>query len=296
MTTTQPIRWHKAPNRLNDPRFIALGTLAQAALRNLDELIATGGRVIGNRTRICTMLGIEPKNARHVIEPLRDCGLVLVDEVGDQMEFRLPPDVFQTVSRQRADSEQTVARRNKETANDAGLPDRSLIENKSKKEKENRESKTPTKKRLTLQGLSPEFQSFWTQYPNATGLRETWEQWQEIATDPEAVAAIMAGLALWQTSKRWSEGFVKAPFRWLRDGMWSEKPEQAQQAAKPTTTQVHPSQLWHRRKAGELNITDAAILAACHEFRKTLRPNHIDATLDRLQAHLEAAVNHAAAV
>mgnify|MGYP000848957835 CR=1 FL=1 len=67
----------------------------------------------------------------------------------------------------------------------------------------------------------PAFLAFWAQYPKGHGSRKAAAaQWQRLKPDDALVEEIMAGLAAWQQSERWSRDFVVAAERWIRDRLW----------------------------------------------------------------------------
>jgi hypothetical protein len=323
MTPTQPVRWHKAPNRMNDPRFTALGPLAQAALRNLDELTARGmAPVTGNQTVVCSSLGIEAKNARHVIKPLELSGLAVIEYVGKQMIVSLPPEVVQTLARPTPDGGQTTARPHKKTANDAGLPARSLIEIEEDKKENNppnplegeqasaaleaAKAKADEKIATGMVYLNQVFPTELAEY-----VAQTIRSEGSSKDDPAGYFANIIGKIKGHFKKApatvvhraWEAARAKgAGIGYATTVVGSEVKRLLEtsptlfNAGQPAPKVTHPSQLWHQRQAGTLTITDAEILAACHEFRKTLRPNFIDATLDALQTAMEKRLNHATAV
>lgn len=71
-----------------------------------------------------------------------------------------------------------------------------------------------------------EFDLFWAAYhrKGKSSRSKARDEWMKRKPPAEAV---MAGLARWQTSQRWQEGFVVDAARFLKEERWLENPEQA---------------------------------------------------------------------
>ena len=70
-----------------------------------------------------------------------------------------------------------------------------------------------------------EFEEFWRQYPSGNGAKnKTFDQWKRLNPDDELRREIMDGLAKWNASKRWADGYVKSAEIWVRDRMWENPP------------------------------------------------------------------------
>lgn len=71
-----------------------------------------------------------------------------------------------------------------------------------------------------------DFLDFWKQYPSGNGSKsKTYQQWRKVKGEHPA---IMAGLALWNSSERWQKGFVKTAELWVRDRLWENPPPSPQ--------------------------------------------------------------------
>lgn len=221
--------WHKAPCRMHDPKFLALPPTAMAALRNLDELCANGP-VVGKQGHVAIMVGVEPKHFHHAFPPLVEAGFITVEERNGVLTVDVidpsntPSTGAQQVSKGTSTGVQRCSNRNKQSANDAGFPPRSLIESEKEKEIE-KENPPSTPPRKATKG-SPEFEAFFRNYPNKGPKPEAWAQWQALndgnGPTPEEVTAIMAGLERAKASETWARGFVVQACRFIRDYRWTD--------------------------------------------------------------------------
>lgn len=88
-----------------------------------------------------------------------------------------------------------------------------------------REEKSREEKKTERNIYPPDFEAFWKSYPSGNGAKnKTFESWKRINPDDDLRREIMDGLARWNESKRWIEGYVKAADIWLRDRLWENPP------------------------------------------------------------------------
>ncbi len=241
MTPTQPVRWHKAPDRMSNPHFIALTAGARALLMALDELVSIAGTMarcavlvnLDRKTFTAAVAAMEGK----FIEVQRSGDVVTITVTdhrwttsGPRTNHKRATDEPQTNHTPTTDEPQTS---HKELANDAGLPARSLKENESKSKKENI---TPTPKAddrsadasLTEIVEPVGFSEFYDEFPPGRKNRvDALKAWNGLKASERNPAEILAGL---QTAKaRYSAEqdmakhgwkFFKGPGAWLRSRQW----------------------------------------------------------------------------
>lgn len=71
----------------------------------------------------------------------------------------------------------------------------------------------------------PDFLAFMAEYPRPDG--QPWNKaiayaaWKRVAITPAEVYAIMLGVAAWKRGRRWQEGYILRPDRWLDGGLYA---------------------------------------------------------------------------
>jgi hypothetical protein len=72
---------------------------------------------------------------------------------------------------------------------------------------------------------TPEFQSFWKQYPNTLERKEAFKAWCYIPFADRQAKKIIAGLEVWKKSEQWSEPrYIPTAAKFLRDERWEKLP------------------------------------------------------------------------
>lgn len=67
------------------------------------------------------------------------------------------------------------------------------------------------------------FEVFWAAYPNRTEKKAAVAAWRSLNPDAGLQQVIVSAVEAQQRSRKWQEGFVKAPHRWLRDRNWEDE-------------------------------------------------------------------------
>lgn len=85
-------RWHKSANWTKLTQFWTLPQAARGALYIIEEL-AADGPLVGDRSRVCRMIGIDPRHQKTAIDPLIEAGFVTFADLGRGIgEYRIAPD------------------------------------------------------------------------------------------------------------------------------------------------------------------------------------------------------------
>lgn len=69
----------------------------------------------------------------------------------------------------------------------------------------------------------PGFACFWAAYPKHEDRRQAEEVWRRLKPDAALQAVILAAIEAQKGGRKWREGFVKQPARWLRDRNWEDE-------------------------------------------------------------------------
>lgn len=69
----------------------------------------------------------------------------------------------------------------------------------------------------------PEFERFWSVYPEKTGKGAAYTSWQKVNPDVQLQSTIMAAVAAYKLSKKVKEGFIKNPATWLNQRCWEDE-------------------------------------------------------------------------
>lgn len=66
------------------------------------------------------------------------------------------------------------------------------------------------------------FEDWWREYPAGHGFSkaDAHAAWAKLRPDGDLIAALIAGVRRWKASRRWQEGFVMHPHRWLKSRAW----------------------------------------------------------------------------
>ncbi|MGI8482931.1 MAG: helix-turn-helix domain-containing protein [Thermomicrobiales bacterium] len=67
------------------------------------------------------------------------------------------------------------------------------------------------------------FEEFWATYPKHVEKKLAVDQWKRIKPSPELQSEIMTAIVAQKTTRKWQEGYIKAPHRWLRDRNWEDE-------------------------------------------------------------------------
>src|SRR6185437_15299706 len=76
------------------------------------------------------------------------------------------------------------------------------------------------------------FDAFWLAYPKHAEKKQAVDQWRRLKPSAELQATILAAIASQKSSRKWQEGYVKAPHRWLRDQNWQDEVEPEKKSGK----------------------------------------------------------------
>jgi hypothetical protein len=68
------------------------------------------------------------------------------------------------------------------------------------------------------------FDQFWSAYPKKAGKKAAIKEWQK-ATDKPAIEVILKAIEDQKKSRKWVEGFILDPERWIKRGCWTDEPE-----------------------------------------------------------------------
>lgn len=92
-------------------------------------------------------------------------------------------------------------------------------ESESESEKESLKVKDSSSKSASrLRG----FERFWSIYPSKIDKKDAQAVWQRINPDEDEINSILKGIENAKTSKRWREGFVMGPAKFLRGEHWND--------------------------------------------------------------------------
>jgi biotin operon repressor len=92
--------------------------------------------------------------------------------------------------------------------------------------KETRSREVKNKRINTLAPFSPEFESFWSQYPKRVKKRDAFAEWVKINPTNGTVEKIMEGLARWNASRQWAEDdgkYIPDPERFIKKRRWEDE-------------------------------------------------------------------------
>lgn len=86
-------------------------------------------------------------------------------------------------------------------------------------------NKTQEQERSTALAPADGFDAFWLAYPKHAEKKQAVDQWRRLKPSLELQATILAAIAAQKSSRKWREGYIKAPHRWLRDQNWQDEVE-----------------------------------------------------------------------
>ncbi len=66
---------------------------------------------------------------------------------------------------------------------------------------------------------------FWNSFPKKEDRKLAVDQWRRLAPDDALMEQIYLAIEAQKQGRKWQEGFVKAPHRWLRDKNWLDEVE-----------------------------------------------------------------------
>lgn len=71
------------------------------------------------------------------------------------------------------------------------------------------------------------FEAFWAAYPKGDGFikADAYAQFKALKPDGDLVDAMLAGIERWRHGRRWQQGMVMAPARWLKGRAWEAEIE-----------------------------------------------------------------------
>jgi len=76
-----------------------------------------------------------------------------------------------------------------------------------------------------VQSLTASFARFWAVWPKPVEKKAALAQWRKLQPSPELVETIIAAVERHKLTRKWQEGYIKAPHRWLRDENWEDDVE-----------------------------------------------------------------------
>ena len=73
---------------------------------------------------------------------------------------------------------------------------------------------------------TPEFEEFWSLYPQKTGKGEAYKSWNKIKPNATLRAEIAKAVGNYKLSKKVKEGFIKNPATWLNQRCWEDESQE----------------------------------------------------------------------
>jgi hypothetical protein len=70
---------------------------------------------------------------------------------------------------------------------------------------------------------TPEFEQFWSAYPEKTGKGEAFKSWKKTKPNAQLQSAMLSAIVAYKLSKKVKEGFVKNPATWLNQRCWEDE-------------------------------------------------------------------------
>lgn len=251
------MRWHKAPNKLRDRRFLSLTPSARGVLACLEELLAADPELSGNITQVAGWIVTDRKVTREALDAIGASGyleITLEDQgkAGAFYTIRYPTVPQACPDRAPSVPQASPKRHPDKSGIDAGLRDFSL-----KRVEENRVDKNP----LTPKGdlVAPEipseevpfseplldepdpeeipeddaptwkkdaaFLAFWHAYigPRKKSAAKAFERWRRLKLTAKNLPALLAALEEDKASKDWTKDggdYIPAPEVWLNRKRW----------------------------------------------------------------------------
>lgn len=84
------------------------------------------------------------------------------------------------------------------------------------------EQSTPKKAPTKKESLPRGFDRFWDAYPKHEDQKLAVDQWRRLDPDEALTETILVAIDRQKAGRKWQEGFVKAPHRWIRDKNWTD--------------------------------------------------------------------------
>lgn len=95
---------------------------------------------------------------------------------------------------------------------------------------------------------SVEFMEFWNAYPKKVGKSVTFNRWKQLKPSRALIDKMLAAIEAQKHGRKWREGYVMDPVRWLKEGHWEDEVDTEQLGSlrvmnggrpyKPTTAEV----------------------------------------------------------
>ena len=73
------------------------------------------------------------------------------------------------------------------------------------------------------EALPAGFEAFWAVYPHRVEKKAAVAEWRRLGPDAGLQQAIVSAVEAQLRTRKWREGFVKAPHRWLKDRNWEDE-------------------------------------------------------------------------
>lgn len=70
---------------------------------------------------------------------------------------------------------------------------------------------------------SEPFLAFWKSYPKKHGKGEAWKEWQRGKFDQETVISIMRSVEVHKRTRKWAEGYILDPCRFIKRRCWEDE-------------------------------------------------------------------------
>lgn len=145
---------------------------------------------------------------------------------------------MEAVDKFREDARQRQARsrdRKRAPACHVTSRDSGYIDNNTNKTSTQERSRSPVSRDRHVTDLCG---AFWAALPpksrERSSRKQVAEQWKRQGCE-QIAPVVMAGLAAWQTSQKWRDGFAEGGHRWLKNRQWENPPQPDAPAASRTT-------------------------------------------------------------
>lgn len=230
----QTTGWHKPTDRISVVQFHEATSLHK-------QVIARGLRTLALRGYL-----IAEGDAHHpkryslqVDYRLWDNGKVYTDSLTDT-EDRCKPIDLQVNTEQFTDvyTERFTTKETKETSirTTSLAPAESILNSTTRVET----SAPPQPHRTTCLTAAQlaDFERWWPVYPKHSGRKEAEVEWQRVNPDGRLTGEIIAGTEQQKTGRKWREGFIREPHRFLHDERWRDEPEPDRLQLAPRPTQA----------------------------------------------------------
>lgn len=153
-------------------------------------------------------------------------------EIHDYLEYQRSRAQIENLSETRAEAGRRGGKANRRQTGSNGQANAKQTESKSeanpkqKRREEIREEEKRTNTGAAAQSsdaVPAGFETFWAMYPNRVEKKAAVAEWRRLAPDAGLQQAIVSAVEAQARGRKWREGFVKAPHRWLKDRNWEDE-------------------------------------------------------------------------